>query len=470
MAEPFKKQLVRFYTPDRRRCEKTTPGAIKEVVESRKYYGFVEQPNGKRKQIPLCPDLASSKKVLNKLLADSTMRQNGMIDPFEAHRKQPLVQHLLQFRIVLSAKGNSPVYVALVVGRLQALIDGCGWKMLEDLSASQADGWLATTRTSRSVAQELPPDLDTFAALEASKLLGVSLPAFRGWIKKYTLPTIGEGRARKYARATVQTMLDRQVVGTGAQTRNHYRTHLRNFGNWLVRDRRIGESPFRHMENETTAVDRRHDRRELVAEEIQRLLESARTSEISFRGLTGVERFHLYAMACGTGFRASALASLTPEHFDLTDEMPTVTLAARHAKNHKTKVQPLPSDLAQLMREYLAGKPAGRPIWGGPWASDHKAAAMLRGDLCAAGIPYVVESPDGLLFADFHSLRHSYLTLGGRAGIDLRTLQELAGHSTPALTARYSHRRLYDLAGAVEKLPNFLPPVTSPMPRTGTAG
>jgi hypothetical protein len=65
--------------------------------------------------------------------------------------------------------------------------------------------------------------------------------------------------------------------------------------------------------------------------------------------------------------------------------------------------------------------------------------------------------PDGLLFADFHALRHSYLTLGGRAGIDLRTLQELAGHSTPTLTARYSHRRLYDLNAAVEKLPSFLP-------------
>jgi Phage integrase family len=61
------------------------------------------------------------------------------------------------------------------------------------------------------------------------------------------------------------------------------------------------------------------------------------------------------------------------------------------------------------------------------------------------------------LYADFHSLRHSYLTLRGRAGIDLRTLQELAGHSTPVLTARYSHRRLYDLASTVEKLPSFLP-------------
>jgi hypothetical protein len=59
---------------------------------------------------------------------------------------------------------------------------------------------------------------------------------------------------------------------------------------------------------------------------------------------------------------------------------------------------------------------------------------MLRGDLEVAGVPHVVAGPDGPLFADFHALRHSYLALGGRAGIDLRTLEELAGHSTPDLT------------------------------------
>jgi hypothetical protein len=84
---------------------------------------------------------------------------------------------------------------------------------------------------------------------------------------------------------------------------------------------------------------------------------------------------------------------------------------------------------------------------------------MLRIDLEAAAIPYAVEGPDGREYADFHSLRHSYLTLGGRSGIDLRTLQELAGHSKPELTARYSHRRLYDLAGAVDKLPNLVPTI-----------
>lgn len=110
-----------------------------------------------------------------------------------------------------------------------------------------------------------------------------------------------------------------------------------------------------------------------------------------------------------------------------------------------------------MLRDYLRGKPAGEPIWGGTWARDGKGAEMLRMELDTTGIPYVVEGPDGPLYADFHTLRHTYLTLGGLAGIDLRTLQELAGHSSPTLTARYSHRRLYELAAAVERLPNFLP-------------
>ena len=43
----------------------------------------------------------------------------------------------------------------------------------------------------------------------------------------------------------------------------------------------------------------------------------------------------------------------------------------------------------------------------------------------------------------------------------MRTAQELAGHSTPILGMRYSHRRLHDLAGAVEKLQTFLPSLTN---------
>jgi integrase/recombinase XerC len=450
LADVFKKQTVRYSTPDGKRCSADTPGALRTVELSRKWYGTVSG-----KPVPLCRDKGAAQKLLNKLLTDATMCAHGVGDPYAEHRKRPLADHLDDFRAALKAKGNTADYVALVLGRLEALTAGCGWQFPDDLSMSQADEWLDKQRG--EAPPELPPDPADYTPREVAKLLGVSPAAVRDAVKRHRLQAAGKGKARRFPRATVQALVDRQGNGMSAQTRNYYRAHLRTFGNWLVKDTRIGESPFRHLETENTATDRRHDRRELEADELRRVLQAAKGSGRSFRGLTGLDRFHLYATACATGFRAAALASLTPRSFDLGDDRPTVTLAARKNKSRKQKVQPLPPDVAELLLDYLQGKPADQPIWGGNWARDHRGAEMLRGDLQAAGIPYAVEGPDGPLFADFHALRHSYLTLGGRAGIDLRTLQELAGHSTPVLTARYSHRRLHDLAGAVERLPNFLP-------------
>jgi hypothetical protein len=45
--------------------------------------------------------------------------------------------------------------------------------------------------------------------------------------------------------------------------------------------------------------------------------------------------------------------------------------------------------VADLLRDFLADRPAGQALWGGTWARDRKAAEMLRYDLEAAGVPYV---------------------------------------------------------------------------------
>src|SRR5581483_2486802 len=115
----------------------------------------------------------------------------------------------------------------------------------------------------------------------------------------------------------------------------------------------------------------------------------------------------LYCVACASGFRAQELAGLYPSAFDLAAEPPTVTVGASDAKNGRLAVQPLPRDVAEALRPYLAGKPAGAPVWPGKWWQP--AAEMLRGDLESVGIPYEVPGPDGPLFADFHSLRHAYI-------------------------------------------------------------
>jgi Phage integrase family len=143
-----------------------------------------------------------------------------------------------------------------------------------------------------------------------------------------------------------------------------------------------------------------------------------------------------------------------------------VTLSAENAKNGRMAVQPLPDEVAESLRKWLADKPAARPLWPGTWYK--KAAEILRADLEAAtaalrradpraeGIPYVVEGPNGPQFADFHALRHSYIAMLDKSGASLREAMQLARHSDPRLTmAVYGRAQLHDLGAAVGRLPDL---------------
>jgi integrase len=448
-----------YRTADGKRVTKDTPGAIKaDLGRSKVWYGKYKAANGKFRTVKLTTDKTASKQMLAKLVTEAALAQHGIADPTRReHCTRPLAEHLDDFHRELLARDNDPRYVRLVFARLTALLDGCGFRFMGDLSASRVMDWLADLRRTGEARVVLPEGKELFMKTEVAALLGVTLPSVGEAIRRHSIAVVRQKKRSLLSRAAVEALQDRRVQGVSVQTTNYYLSHLKSFCRWLVKDRRMADDPLAHLEAGNVEVDRRHDRRELTEEELCLLLSTTRASTRLFRGLTGSDRFHLYAAACGTGFRAAALASLTPESFDLDAVPPTVTLAARSNKSRKTRIQPVPLDVADLLRDYLKGKPAGQPVWGGSWATGYKGAEMLRGDLEAAGIPYAVAGPDGPLYTDFHALRHTYLTLLGRGGVDLGTAQVLAGHSTPTLTARYSHRRMYDLAGAVAKLPKFLP-------------
>jgi len=450
MGSVFKKQTM-IWKAAGKRVPANTPGAEKVTIKSAKWYGTVDG-----KQVPLCRDKQAAERMLRKLETDCALAGIGLTDPFAAHRSSPLTAHLDDFAAHLRAKGDTEEHVRQTVGRARALFDGCGFKVSGDVDSSQAAEWLTALRQSGpSIA--IPVGMAEFTPAQAASLLGISGTAVRSAVSRHGLTAEGQGKARKYPRATVEALVDLSSRGAGPQTVNHYVRAVRGFFRWMVRAKRLRSNPLDTLSLLNTQTDVRHGRRELTADELRALLAATRASDRTFRGLTGEERFHLYLTAATSGFRASALANLTPADFDLKADPTTVTLAARFNKSRKQRVQPIPSEVGVELRKFLKTKPADCPVWGGTWAKDHRGAEMIRGDLEAAGIAYAVEGPDGAEHADFHSLRHSFLTLGGRSGIDLRTLQELAGHSKPELTARYSHRRLYDLAGAIGKLPNIIP-------------
>jgi site-specific recombinase XerD len=243
---------------------------------------------------------------------------------------------------------------------------------------------------------------------------------------------------------------------------------VKQFAAWLVQDRRVGDNPLAHLAGGNVKVDRRHDRQPLSAAELRLIVQAARGSGKSFGGLTGSDRAMLYSVACASGFRASELASLSPKAFDLDAVPPAVILVAENAKNGRTAVQPLPPELAQALRAYLAVKPSDQPVWSGTWCK--KAADMLRIDLDASGISYVSDGPDGQRYRDFHSLRHSFIAMLDKSGATLKEAMQLARHSDPKLTmAVYGRAQLHDLGNAVSRLPDLSSePEPVAMKATGT--
>ncbi len=163
---------------------------------------------------------------------------------------------------------------------------------------------------------------------------------------------------------------------------------------------------------------------------------------------------------------------MTPESFDLDAEPPTATAEAGCTKNKQTARQPLPRDMAEALRPFLTGKPADEPLWPGQWNT--RAFLMVQRDLEAARETWLGEAKDGPQraeweasdflayrdaagrYGDFHSLRHSYITMVGKTGVSPKEHQDLARHSTYALTGRYTHSHLYDLAAAVNGLPSII--------------
>src|SRR4051812_11533597 len=81
---------------------------------------------------------------------------------------------------------------------------------------------------------------------------------------------------------------------------------------------------------------------------------------------------------------------------------------------------------------------------------------LMRHDLEAAGLPY--RDASGRV-ADFHALRHSYITALAMSKAPVKVIQSLARHSTPTLTLGvYAHVGLADQTAALDALPGPIIP------------
>lgn len=170
----------------------------------------------------------------------------------------------------------------------------------------------------------------------------------------------------------------------------------------------------------------------LSIDEVTRLLEAIPTGEVA----TAVDTRDrtLLELLYGTGARISEITALSVDDVADTDGILTIT-----GKGNKQRIVPVGRAALEAVEEYLV---RARPLFatgkshalllntrGGP-LSRQSAWAVTKAAAQRAGIEKQI-SP--------HTLRHSYGTHLLEGGADVRTVQELLGHSSVTTTQIYTH-------------------------------
>ena len=399
------------------------------VCESREWYVRLKHPaTGEPLEWKAYTDKTASQALEIELLAKLERGDVGIADPHEDHRKRPLAEHMDDFEAHLRGKGNTSDHIDRTIQRCKTVFGKIKASTIGDITPGRLEACLAELR--------------------------------RG--------------------------------GLSVSSSNHYLRAVRNFTHWLVNDRRVAENPIAGLKVlKLSDADKRRRRRNLTGEELTVLIAATHDSAAVFRGLGGKDRAVLYALAANTGLRASELASLTPESFDLAASTPTVRCLGGYTKNREEAVLPLRSDVAATMQDYVSNVQAGERLWPGSWAKSRAGAAMIKADMDAARDAWIAEAGNGHekearqrseflkfldasgRYADFHGLRHTFISNLARSGVHPKMAQTLARHSTIDLTMNvYTHTVIGDLAQAVESLPAVTVEVeqANALAATGTDG
>lgn len=159
----------------------------------------------------------------------------------------------------------------------------------------------------------------------------------------------------------------------------------------------------------------------------------------------GLRDLALLEVLYGSGLRVSEALGLDFAHLDLDQKLVRVL-----GKGRKERIVPLTGAAAERLERYLEQRGAF-----GPQAREQAVFLGKRGgrltrrqaDRIVKAMAVLSGAPVGI---SPHTLRHSFATHMLQAGADLRSVQELLGHSRISTTQRYTHldlaqvMRVYD--------------------------
>ncbi|MFW5731296.1 MAG: tyrosine recombinase XerC [Desulfonatronovibrionaceae bacterium] len=206
---------------------------------------------------------------------------------------------------------------------------------------------------------------------------------------------------------------------------------LRSFFRYLLKNKEISTDPCQGVKNP------RQDRPQPEFLNVDQATGLMKVEEPSPRGLRDMA---LAELLYGSGLRVSEAVGLDIDDLDSGQKMVRVM-----GKGGKERLAPLTAPAVECLGKYLAQRHAFNP--------DFKEKALflgMRGKRLnrreAVRIMHRLSSlaslPQGI---SPHALRHSFATHLLQAGADLRSVQELLGHSRISTTQRYTHLNLEEV-------------------------
>lgn len=212
-----------------------------------------------------------------------------------------------------------------------------------------------------------------------------------------------------------------------------YRQILSAFLNWCVDRGKIDKSPL-------------YKTREFHKKYNQKLPEIYSPAEMTtlfdyFSTTTSSYISAFFQLLAYTGLRLDEALSLTWDCVDLSGH----TIHIRKSKNYKQRFVPIPDRLLHALEAlpqnttYVFDDGAGGKLYTGSW--------WLK-------LLYKAEEACQLRPGrNLHSFRHSYCTALTEAGVNLKTIMELAGHESLETTLIYVHLSKSTKIDAVQHLP-----------------
>ena len=265
-------------------------------------------------------------------------------------------------------------------------------------------------------------DLRTRGAAERTRrAYGVDLAAFTAWAKALRLAP-GDLRHRDVRRYAASL----SGAGQASTTVARHLASIRGFYDFLVRTEQVGSNPA-----ELVSSPKKPQKlpQVLSGEQMRMLLQGipARTPlELRDRAM--------FELAYSCGLRCEEIVNLDIDSFDFEEDQLRVL-----GKGSKTRLLPVGEPARKAVERYL--QRGRRPLADDPHERAlflSKSGRRLSNSDVTRRLRIWVANVSSIGGVSPHSLRHSFATHLLEGGADLRTIQELLGHSSISTTQVYT--------------------------------